>query len=108
MLSGDEEDWIISDRFTQAGTITWAPDSSRLLFQISEGDSLEDVSFSLALVSLFDSSYKEILQLEALRLKTIEWLDLNTVVLEDWDQQSWQLDLSTEILSPLPTSTSSP
>jgi hypothetical protein len=108
MLSGKEEDWIINDRYSQAGTITWAPDSSKLLFQVAEGDSWETVSFSLALVSLTDSSYIEFLQNEAPRLKLIEWLDLHTVLLEDWDQNSWILDISTGILTSLPTPTSSP
>jgi Tol biopolymer transport system component len=108
LSSGKEDDWIINDRYSQAGTITWAPDSRKLLFQEAEGDSWETVSYSLALVSLSDSSFIEFLQNEVPLLKTIEWLDLYTVFLEDWDQNSWTLDTSTGTLTSLPTPTSSP
>jgi hypothetical protein len=108
LVSGNEDDWIINELYTQAGTITWAPDSSKLIFQQAEGDSLEMVSYSLALVSLTDSSFTELLENEVPRLKTIEWVNLDTVFLEDWDQNMWSLDISTGTIAPLPTPTSTP
>ncbi len=107
LRQGHEDEFKLAARPVQAGAVRWAPDGSAFVVLATSGFSLDEARTDLVLVDLRNVAQKTVLTDDPRTFWRIDWVDANSVYLEDFDGSGWLLDLRSGemVLTPTPAPT---
>ena len=99
-VAGAAEKQIPLDDDAYSWGLAWSPDGRKLAFTQAKGDSCAPPSSSIFVIDTTSLERTTLVRNNPQLFQTVQWLDMNRVLLEDKQHQQWLLDIGSNTTQP--------